>query len=70
MANIETRLGILARRIQGVIAIATRPEPPITRLEAYDQIVEEMELAGFGAPVHGGDLSADELAELRRQAAN
>lgn len=70
MSNPQTRLDTLARRIQAIITHATESQPPITRAEAYDQIVEEMELAGYGAPVLGGDFTVADISELRRQAAN
>ena len=43
---------------------------PITRGEAYDQVVEEMELAGYGAPILGGDFTLADLSELRRRTAH
>lgn len=70
MSDIQTRLDTLARRLQAIITISTGPQPPITRGEAYDQIVEEMELAGYGAPVLGGDFTVADLSELRRQTAH
>jgi hypothetical protein len=41
-------------RIQRIITNASRPDAPITEREAYEQIVEELELAGFGAPFLDG----------------
>lgn len=70
MTDTISRLDTLARRIQGIIAHATDPDPPITRTEAYDQIVEEMELAGYGAPILEGEFTVSDLSELRRQASN
>jgi len=70
MTDTISRLNTLARRLQAIIAHATELDPPITRSEAYDQIVEEMELAGYGAPLLGGDFSVADLSELRRQASN
>jgi hypothetical protein len=37
-------------RIQRIVTTASRPDAPITVREAYEQIVEALELAGFGAP--------------------
>lgn len=70
MNAIQTRLDTLARRIQAIITVSAGLQPPITRGEAYDQIVEEMELAGYGAPMLGGDFTVADLSELRRQAAH
>ena len=38
-------------RIQRIVSTASRADAPVTEHEAYEQIVEELELAGFGAPV-------------------
>jgi hypothetical protein len=70
MTDFQSRLDTLARRLQTVITTASQPSPPITQLEAYEQMVEELELAGYGAAVALGDLSPTEMADLRRQAAN
>jgi hypothetical protein len=37
------------QRIQRIVTVASRPRAPITTSEAYEQIVEELELAGFGS---------------------
>jgi hypothetical protein len=37
-------------RIQRIVTLASQPEPPVTEHEAFEQVVEELELAGFGAP--------------------
>lgn len=37
-------------RLQRIIASASRNDPPITEHEAFEQIVEALELAGFGSP--------------------
>ncbi|MET0273708.1 MAG: hypothetical protein ABW360_12025 [Phenylobacterium sp.] len=37
------------QRIQRIVTVASRPRAPITTTEAYEQIVEELELAGFGS---------------------
>lgn len=36
-------------RIQRIVTTASRSDAPITEREAYEQIIEELELAGFGA---------------------
>jgi hypothetical protein len=69
MSDLQTRLETLARRLQAIITTSSVANPPITRREAFDQIVEEMELAGFGAPVLGEMTMAD-LADLRRLTAH
>jgi hypothetical protein len=38
------------QRIQRIVTLASRESAPITSGEAYEQIVEELELAGFGSP--------------------
>lgn len=70
MSDIQTRLETLARRVQRIITTATGDEAPITEREAYAQVVEEMELAGYGAPTLGGDFTVQDVAELRRLSAN
>ena len=70
MSDFQTRLETLTRRVQRIITTATGDEAPITEREAYAQVVEEMELAGFGAPTLGGDFTVQDVAELRRQSAN
>jgi hypothetical protein len=70
MSDIQTRLETLARRVQRIITTATGEDAPITQREAYTQVVEEMELAGFGAPTLGGDFTVQDVAELRRQSAH
>lgn len=37
-------------RIQRIVATASQDQAPLTEHEALEQIVEELELAGFGAP--------------------
>ena len=65
MSAFHTRLDTLARRVQSIISTATGEDAPITAQEAYGQIIEEMELAGFGAPKLAGDFTADDIAALR-----
>jgi hypothetical protein len=36
-------------KLQRIITLALRDEAPITSGEAYEQIIEELELAGFGS---------------------
>jgi hypothetical protein len=45
-------------RIQRIVSTASRPHAPLTEHEAIEQIVEELELAGFGAPVMDSALEA------------
>ncbi len=49
--------GALAR-IQRIICTASQSEAPLTEHEAFEQIVEELELAGFGAPQMDPELEA------------
>lgn len=35
------------QHIQRIVTIAAQPGAPITRQEAFEQIIEELELAGF-----------------------
>lgn len=37
-------------RVRKIITIARMERAPITRAEAFEHIVEEMELAGLGSP--------------------
>ncbi len=48
------------RKIQRIITLASKDEAPITSREAYEQIIEELELAGFGSLVLDPDMSLDE----------
>lgn len=43
-------------RIQRIVSTASRPGAPLTEHEAFEQIVEALELAGFGAPVMDAGL--------------
>jgi hypothetical protein len=45
-------------RIQRIVCTASQPEAPLTEHEALEQIVEELELAGFGAPQMDPELEA------------
>jgi hypothetical protein len=45
-------------RIQRIVSTASQPHAPLTEHEAFEQIVEELELAGFGAPMMDPELEA------------
>ena len=45
-AHLEGAMG----RLQRIVTIAQREDAPLTEHEAFLQIVEELELAGFGSP--------------------
>lgn len=45
-------------RLQRIVTTASREDAPVTEHEAFEQIVEELELAGFGAPVLDRKLEA------------
>jgi hypothetical protein len=51
----DTHREFALRSIQRVVTIASSPNPPITLAEALEQIVETLDIAGFGpvAPVDG-----------------
>lgn len=70
MSQLQTRLETLTRRVQAIIATTHGDNAPITEREAYQQVVEEMELAGFGAPHLGGDFTVEDISRLRRASAN
>ena len=36
--------------MQRIVTIAQREQAPLTEHEAFEQIVEELELAGYGSP--------------------
>jgi hypothetical protein len=44
----DTHRDFALRNIQRVVTIASSPNPPITLAEALEQIVETLDLAGFG----------------------
>ena len=46
---IQSHCETMLLRLQRIVTLAGRPSPPITLAEAYDQIVEELELGGFGS---------------------
>ena len=45
-------------RIQRIVCTASQSQAPLTEHEAFEQIVEELELAGFGAPMMDPALEA------------
>lgn len=45
-------------RIQRIVGTASQPRAPLTKHEAFEQIVEELELAGFGTPQMDAELEA------------
>ena len=55
-------LGETLTRIQRIVTLAAKDRAPLTEHEAFEQIVEELELAGFGRP----ELD-DELREAARE---
>lgn len=54
--------------IRRIVTIAAQPGAPITRQEAFEQIVEELELAGFCPDI--GDHLAPDAASPAVRAAN
>jgi len=63
-AHLEGAMG----RLQRIVTLAQREHAPLTEHEAFEQVVEELELAGFGSP----ELDAELLAaagELEDEAA-
>lgn len=50
MTSLAPHTGTALQHIQRIVTIASRPGAPITRQEAFEQIVEELELAGLGSP--------------------
>ncbi|MFN3512815.1 MAG: hypothetical protein ACK41C_07220 [Phenylobacterium sp.] len=49
-------------RLQRIVTLASRDDAPITAREAFEQMVEELELAGFGSPELDAELLADTAA--------
>lgn len=45
-----THLEDALSRLQRIVTLASQPEPPVTEHEAFEQVIEALELAGFGAP--------------------
>lgn len=62
MTSLAPHCETALQHIQRIVTIASRPGAPITRQEAFEQIVEELELAGLGSP----ELDHEQVA--RRQA--
>jgi hypothetical protein len=54
------------QRIQRIVTVASRHRAPITTSEAYEQIVEELELAGFGS-TELEDAGASDFSEAARR---
>jgi hypothetical protein len=51
------------QRIQRVVTLASRANAPITAQEAYEQIIEELELAGYGSLEPDPNWTAPEAAK-------
>jgi len=51
-AHLEEAMG----RLQRIVTIAQRERAPMTEHEAFEQMVEELELAGFGSPELDAEL--------------
>lgn len=60
-----THCAYALRKIQQIVTLATKDEPPITSREAYEQIIEELELAGFGSLIFDPAL-AEAPAKAKR----
>jgi hypothetical protein len=58
----ETHCEAALKQIQRVVTIASAQNSPITLAEALEQIVETLDLAGFG-PVVGEGVSAASVRE-------
>lgn len=54
-------------RIQRIVSTASQSQAPLTEHEAFEQIVEELELAGYGTPRMDPELeaAAREFAQAR-----
>ena len=55
----DTHRETALKNIQRVVTLAASPNAPITLAEALEQIVETLDLAGFGPPVPEGALAGD-----------
>lgn len=60
--NTETAL----QHIQRIVTIASQPGAPITRQEAFEQIIEELELAGFCPEIQGGSPAEASVHQAQR----
>ena len=60
----EAHCEIALKHIQRVVMIASSDDAPITVAEALEQIVEALDLAGFG-PVDGAASARDGQAALQ-----
>ena len=60
----SSHLAAALNRIQRIVLTASQPHPPLTEHEAFEQIVDELELAGLGSPDMDAELeiAARELA--------
>jgi hypothetical protein len=45
----SSHLEVVLTRIQRIVSTVSTAQPPLTEHEALEQIVEQLELAGFGA---------------------
>lgn len=61
-----SHLAAALNRIQRIVLTASQPHPPLTEHESFEQIVEELELAGFGSPAMDPELevAAREFARV------
>ncbi len=55
----DTHRDFALKNIQRVVSIASSPNPPITLAEALEQIVETLDLAGFGPVTLRGGAPRD-----------
>lgn len=46
------------RRLQRIVSVASQDDAPVTTREAFEQVIEELELAGYGAPRLDDELLA------------
>jgi len=57
----DTHFETALKHIQRVVTIASAEDPPITMAEAVEQIVETLDLAGFGPEVVSSALESAAL---------
>lgn len=55
----SSRLEGAMSRMQRIVTIARRAPAPVTEHEAFEQIIEELELAGFGAAELDPELAGE-----------
>jgi hypothetical protein len=53
-----SHLEVVLSRIQRIVSTVSTAQPPLTEHEALEQILEELELAGFGAQAPEAELEA------------